>query len=225
MAKISKRRKQITADIESDKVYDLPEAIRKVQASATAKFDESVEIAVSLGIDTRQSDQQVRGATVLPHGSGKTERVIVFAKGDKATEAEQAGADIVGAEDLMEKIQGGWLEFDRCLATPDMMAIVGRLGKILGPRNLMPNPKLGTVTMDIGNAVRDVKGGSVMYRAEKAGIAHVLVGKASFSEKALEENILSVLEALAQAKPSSSKGQYIKRKSISSTMGIGVRFG
>jgi large subunit ribosomal protein L1 len=223
MAKVSKRMRACREGYEEEKLYSLEEAVSLVKSSSKVKFDESVDMAAVLGVDTRQSDQQVRGSTVLPHGTGKTVRVAVFAKGDKAEEAEKAGADIVGAEDLVEAIQGGRLDFDRCLATPDMMALVGRLGKILGPRNMMPNPRLGTVTADIANAVANVKGGAVVYRAEKAGIVHVLVGKVSFSESALVENIRSILDALQAAKPSGVKGTYMKRLSISSTMGSGIK--
>lgn len=201
----------------------LEEAIKLVKQNATAKFDETIELVVSLGIDTKQSDQQVRGMHVLPHGTGKSVRVAVFAKGPKAEEAKKAGADVVGAEDLMEKVQKGEIDFERCIATPDMMPVVGRLGQILGPRGLMPNPKLGTVTMDVATAVNNAKGGAVEFRAEKAGIVHVGVGKASFTDAKLAENIRSLYDALLKAKPQSSKGVYIKKASLSSTMGVGVR--
>lgn len=223
MKKLSKRAKAHRQSYDIDALFSLSDAVKLVKKGANAKFDESVDLVAVLGIDTRQSDQQVRGSTVLPNGTGKTVRVVVFARGDKASEAEAAGADIVGAEELMEKIQGGWLDFDRCLATPDMMAIVGRLGRVLGPRNLMPNPRLGTVTVDIGKAVADAKGGAVMYRAEKAGIVHVLVGKASFSEEKLIENIKSVISSIQVARPSVTKGPYLKSMSLSSTMGSSVR--
>ncbi|MEM7239280.1 MAG: 50S ribosomal protein L1, partial [Pseudomonadota bacterium] len=201
---------------------ELSEAVTLVKSNATAKFDETVEIAMNLGVDPRHADQMVRGAVTLPNGTGKTVRVAVFARGPKAEEAQKAGADIVGAEDLMETIQGGKIEFDKCIATPDMMPIVGRLGKILGPRNLMPNPKVGTVTMDVTQAVEDAKGGQVTFRVEKAGVIHVGVGKASFDADKLTENVRALIDAVQKAKPAGAKGTYVKKVSLSSTMGPGV---
>ncbi len=194
-----------------------------IKTKASAKFDETVELSLNLGVDPRHSDQMVRGVVQLPNGTGKTVRVAVFAKGDKAEEATAAGADLVGADDLAEQIQKGVIEFDRCIATPDMMPVVGRLGKILGPRGLMPNPKLGTVTPDVTTAVQAAKGGQVEYRVEKAGIIHAGVGKASFSDDALKENVKTIVGAVLQAKPSGAKGQYLKRVALSSTMGPGIR--
>jgi large subunit ribosomal protein L1 len=202
---------------------ELDRAIEVAKSSATAKFDETMELAVRLGVDPKHADQMVRGTVVLPHGTGKQSRVLVFAKGEKEKEARDAGADVVGAEDLVEKIQGGWLEFDRAIATPDVMGLVGRLGKVLGPRGLMPNPKTGTVTFEIGKAVREFKGGKIEFRVEKAGIIHVPFGKASFGVGQLGENARSILEALLRAKPASSKGRYLKGITVSSTMGPGVR--
>jgi large subunit ribosomal protein L1 len=200
----------------------LGEAIALAKTNATAKFDETLDLAVRLGVDPKHADQMVRGTVVLPHGTGKSVRVLVFAKGEKEREAREAGADHVGAEDLVERIQGGWLEFDRAIATPDVMGLVGRLGKVLGPRGLMPNPKTGTVTFDIDKAVREFKGGKIEFRVEKAGIIHVPFGKASFSVERLQENAMAILEALLRAKPASSKGRYLKGVSVSSTMGPGV---
>ena len=223
MAKIGKRLKALRSEFEGKENVQLQEAVSLVKkGAATSKFDETVEIAMNLGIDPRHADQMVRGTVNLPNGTGKTVRVAVFARGAKADEASAAGADIVGAEDLMETIQGGTIEFDRCIATPDMMPIVGRLGKILGPRNLMPNPKVGTVTMDVGQAVQDAKGGQVTFRAEKAGIVHGVIGKASFDEAKLVENALAFVDAVSKAKPSGAKGTYMKKVSLSSTMGPGV---
>ena len=202
---------------------DLAKAIEVVKASAAAKFDETMEMAIRLGVDPKHADQMVRGTVVLPHGTGRRVRVLVFAKGEKEKEAREAGADHVGAEDLVEKIQGGWLDFERAIATPDVMGLVGRLGKILGPRGLMPNPKTGSVTFDVAKAVREFKGGKIEFRVEKAGIVHVPFGKASFSPQQLTENALAILEAILRAKPASSKGRYLKGISISSTMGPGVR--
>jgi large subunit ribosomal protein L1 len=202
---------------------DLSQAIEMAKASATAKFDETMEMAVRLGVDPKHAEQMVRGTVVLPHGTGKQVRLLVFAKGEKEKEAREAGADYVGAEDLVEKIQGGWLDFERAIATPDVMGLVGRLGKILGPRGLMPNPKTGTVTFDVGKAVREFKGGKIEFRVEKAGIIHVPFGKASFLPQHLAENAMAILEALVRAKPASSKGRYLKGITISSTMGPGVR--
>jgi len=198
------------------------EAVALVKSNALAKFDETIEIAVNLGVDPRHADQMVRGTVNLPNGTGKTVRVAVFARGDKADEAKAAGADIVGAEDLMEIVQSGKIDFDRCIATPDMMPVVGRLGKVLGPRNLMPNPKVGTVTMDVTEAVTAAKGGQVQFKAEKAGVVHAGIGKASFDAKKLEENVLAFIDAVQKAKPSGAKGAYMKSVALSSTMGPGV---
>lgn len=224
MAHVGKRLKKVYEVLDSQKAYTLEEAVKIVKSNATAKFDETIEIAVNLNIDPRKADQNLRGVVQLPHGTGKTYRVAVFAKGPKAQEAQEAGADIIGAEDLAEKIQAGDIQFDRCIATPDMMGVVGRVGRILGPRGLMPNPKLNTVTMDVANAVKAVKGGQVEYRAEKAGIVHSGVGKASFSEQALVENITAYMDALQKAKPTGVKGTYIKSLSLGSTMGPSVKF-
>ena len=205
------------------KIWSLADAVKFIKQNATAKFDETIELALNLGIDTKQSDQNVRGMCALPNGTGKAIRVAVFAKGPKAEEAKKAGADLVGDEDLAAKIQKGEMDFDRCIATPDMMPLVGRLGQVLGPKGLMPNPKLGTVTMDVAGAVKGAKGGSVEFRAEKAGIVHVGVGKASFDDKKLIENIRALYEAVMKAKPSGTKGNYMKKASLSSTMGPGVK--
>ena len=209
--------------IERERLYPLPDAIKLVKQSAKAKFDETIEVAINLGVDPRHADQMVRGVVSLPNGTGRTQRVAVFAKGDKAEEAKKAGADIVGAEDLVAKVQEGQLDFDKCIATPDMMGLVGRLGKILGPRGLMPNPRVGTVTMDVTKAIKDAKGGAVEFRVEKAGIVQAGVGKASFSESQLAENIRALIDSVAKAKPAGAKGTYMKRVAISSTMGPGVR--
>ena len=217
--------KRITAAraaFEGKENLKVADAIALVKSNASAKFDETVEIALNLGVDPRHADQMVRGTVNLPNGTGKTVRVAVFARGDKADEAKAAGADIVGAEDLMEIVQGGKIEFERCIATPDMMPIVGRLGKVLGPRNLMPNPKIGTVTMDVAEAVKAAKGGQVQFKVEKAGVIHAGIGKASFDAKALEENLLAFVDAVQKAKPTGAKGAYMKKVSISSTMGPGV---
>ena len=222
MAKIGKRSRAAREAVAGKENLALAEAVTLVKANATAKFDETVEIAMNLGVDPRHADQMVRGVVSLPNGTGKTVRVAVFARGAKADEAREAGADVVGAEDLMETVQGGTIEFDRCIATPDMMPIVGRLGKVLGPRNLMPNPKVGTVTMDVAQAVRDAKGGQVQFRVEKAGVIHGPVGKASFGEDALRENVLAFVDAVSKAKPSGAKGSYLKKVSLTSTMGPSV---
>ena len=221
MAKAPKRIQAWTGD--RDKSYAVGEAIALVKSNAKAKFDETVEIAVNLGVDPRHADQQVRGVVNLPSGTGRTVRVAVFAKDAKADEATAAGADVVGADDLVARVQGGFMDFDRVIATPDMMALVGRLGKVLGPRGLMPNPKVGTVTPNIAQAVKDAKGGAVEFRTEKTGIIQAGVGKASFDEKALEANIRAFVDALNKARPSGAKGAYIKKISLSSTMGPGVR--
>ena len=209
--------------IEREKLYPLAEAVKLVKQNAKAKFDETVEVAINLGVDPRHADQMVRGVVSLPNGTGRSQRVAVFAKGDKAEEAKKAGADIVGAEDLVAKVQEGNIDFDKCIATPDMMGLVGRLGKVLGPRGLMPNPRVGTVTMDVTKAIKDAKGGAVEFRVEKAGIVQAGVGKASFSETQLQENIRALVDSVARAKPSGAKGTYMKRVAISSTMGPGVR--
>ena len=222
MAKIGKRTKAARAQVEGKANVTVEEAVSLIKSNANAKFDETVEIAMVLGVDPRHADQMVRGTVTLPNGTGKTVRVAVFARGDKADEAKAAGADVVGAEDLMEQIQGGNINFDRCIATPDMMGIVGRLGKILGPRNLMPNPRVGTVTPDVAQAVKDAKGGQVQFKAEKAGVVHAGVGKASFDAKALEENVKAFVDAVSKAKPSGAKGTYMKKVSLTSTMGPGV---
>ena len=222
MAKLTKRQKALSA-VDRDRFYGVDEALKLVKSNATAKFDETVEIALNLGVDPRHADQMVRGVVNLPRGTGKTVRVAVFAKGAKADEAKAAGADVVGAEDLMESVQGGQIDFDRVIATPDMMGVVGRLGKVLGPKGLMPNPKLGTVTMDVAKAVTDAKSGQVEFRVEKAGIVHAGVGKASFTEEQLTANVRALIEALNRAKPSGAKGTYIKKISLSSTMGPGIK--
>jgi large subunit ribosomal protein L1 len=223
MAKTSKRLKGAMEKVDRNREYAVEEAVKVIKECASAKFDETIEISMNLNIDPRHADQQVRGVVQLPHGTGKTVRVAVFARGDKAAEAQAAGADIVGAEDLAEKIQAGEMNFDRCIATPDMMAIVGRLGKVLGPRGLMPNPKLGTVTPDVATAVKGAKGGEVTFRAEKAGIVHAGIGKASFSEANLTENVRAFVDAISRAKPSGAKGTYIKKVSVASTMSPGVK--
>ena len=223
MANISKRFKKVTEGIDTAKLYTLDEAVKLIKSRASAKFDETIEIAVNLGVDPRHADQMVRGVVALPNGTGRALRVAVFAKGPKAEEAKKAGADLVGAEDLAEQVQKGEINFDRCIATPDMMGVVGRLGKVLGPRGLMPNPKVGTVTMDVTNAIKDAKGGAVEFRVEKAGIVQAGVGKASFDEGALVQNIKSFVDGVMKAKPSGAKGTYLKRISLSSTMGPGVK--
>ena len=223
MAKLAKRVQKIREGIDPTKLVALSEAITLVKARAIAKFDETIEVAMNLGVDPRHADQMVRGVVNLPNGTGRTVRVAVFARGAKADEAKAAGADIVGAEDLVEIVQGGKIDFDRCIATPDMMPLVGRLGKVLGPRGMMPNPKVGTVTMDVAGAVKASKGGAVEFRVEKAGIVHAGIGKASFDAAALEENIRAFADAVIKAKPAGAKGNYVKRVAISSTMGPGVK--
>ncbi|WP_368184954.1 50S ribosomal protein L1 [Aestuariibius sp. HNIBRBA575] len=222
MAKLGKRTRAAREAFAGKVDVTVAEAVELLKTGATAKFDETIEIALCLGVDPRHADQMVRGTVSLPNGTGKSVRVAVFARGDKADEAKAAGADIVGAEDLMEAIQGGKIDFDRCIATPDMMPIVGRLGKILGPRNLMPNPKIGTVTPDVKTAVEAAKGGEVQFKAEKAGVVHAGIGKASFDAKALEENILAFVNAVQKAKPTGAKGAYMQKVAVSSTMGPGV---
>jgi len=218
-----KRTYEIRQGIDRSQSYEVGEAIGLVKSRAKAKFDETIEIALNLGVDPRQNDQMVRGVCQLPNGTGRTVRVAVFARGGKADEAKEAGADIVGAEDLMEEIQKGQINFDRCIATPDMMGVVGRLGKILGPRGLMPNPRVGTVTMDVAEAVKNAKGGAVEFRTEKGGIIHAGVGKVSFDDTALAENIKAFVDAVIKAKPTGAKGTYLKKVALSSTMGPGVR--
>ncbi len=223
MAKLGKRLTSAYKTVDNLKAYDLDEAIAVLKAAPKAKFDETVEIVMGLNVDPRQADQMIRGVVGLPNGTGKTVRVAVFAKGPKAEEAKKAGADVVGAEDLMETVMAGKIEFDRCIATPDMMGVVGRLGKVLGPRGLMPNPKLGTVTMDVANAVKAVKAGQVEYRVEAAGQIHAGVGKISFTEAQIKENILTFAQAVLKAKPASVKGTYLKRVALSTTQGVGVK--
>ncbi|TPG56182.1 50S ribosomal protein L1 [Sphingomonas glacialis] len=221
MAFVSKKQKAITIDRE--KLHGVDEAIALAKSGATSKFDETIEVALNLGVDPRHADQMVRGVVTLPKGTGKTVRVGVFAKGAKADEARAAGADVVGAEDLMELVQGGTIDFDRCIATPDMMGIVGRLGKILGPKGLMPNPKLGTVTMNVAAAVEAAKGGQIEYRVEKAGIIHSGIGKASFPAEDLRANFDALVDAIVKAKPTGAKGKYVKKVAVSSTMGAGIK--
>lgn len=223
MAKLSKRLVALRAKIDRSKSYPVPEALALIKETATAKFDESVDVAVNLGIDARKSDQVVRGSVVLPAGTGKTVRVAVFAQGDKAEAAKAAGADVVGFDDLAAQIKGGEINFDVCIATPDAMRVVGQLGQILGPRGLMPNPKVGTVTMDVANAVKNAKAGQVQYRTDKGGIVSVTIGRASFTVDALQENLKALVDALVKAKPASSKGVYLRKLTVSSTMGGGVR--
>ena len=219
----TKKQKTMAAAVDREKLYAVDEAIGLARTNATAKFDETIEVALNLGVDPRHADQMVRGVVTLPKGTGKTVRVGVFAKGAKADEARAAGADVVGAEDLLETVQGGTIEFDRCIATPDLMGIVGRLGKVLGPKGLMPNPKLGTVTMNVAQAVKDAKGGQVEYRVEKAGIIHSGIGKASFPAEDLRANFDALVGAVVRAKPTGAKGKYVRKIAVSSTMGPGIR--
>jgi large subunit ribosomal protein L1 len=223
MAKPGKRTRKISDGIDRNKLYPLSDAVQMVKERAVAKFDETIELAINLGVDPRHADQMVRGVVSLPNGTGRSVRVAVFARGDRAEEAKKAGADVVGAEELVETVQKGEINFDRCIATPDMMALVGRLGKVLGPRGLMPNPKVGTVTNDVTQAVKDAKGGAVEFRVEKAGILHAGVGKASFTAEALTENVRAFADAVNKAKPSGAKGTYLKRIALASTQGPGVR--
>ena len=223
MAHIAKKYKAAAAKVDREKHYKLDEALQLLKQTATKKFDESVDAAINLGVDPKHADQVVRGAVVLPHGMGKAVRLAVFAKGDKARDAQEAGADIVGAEDLAEKIQGGFMDFDKVLATPDMMGVVGRLGKVLGPRGLMPNPKVGTVSMDIARAVKEQKAGKVEFRVEKAGIVHVPFGKASFEPEKLKANFNAIIEIIFKAKPQTAKGVYVKNVTVSCTMGPGIK--
>lgn len=221
--KLGKRYSASLQTFDRHEVYDVKEAMELVIKTATAKFDETIEAHICLGVDPRHADQNVRGTVVLPHGTGRSVRVAVFAKGDKAKEAEESGADIVGAEDLAEKIQGGWLDFDIAVATPDMMGVVGRLGRVLGPKGLMPNPKSGTVTFDIAKAIKDIKAGKVEFRVDKQAIVHVPIGKASFGPEKLEENFLALMSAIIKAKPAAAKGNYLRKIALASTMGPGVR--
>ena len=223
MTKPGKRFSSALANVDRDKSYAVAEAVKIVKGNAKAKFDETIELAINLGVDPRHADQMVRGVCALPNGTGRSARVAVFAKGPKAEEAKKAGADVVGAEDLAEKVQAGEIDFEKVIATPDMMAVVGRLGKILGPKGMMPNPKVGTVTMDVAKAIQDSKGGAVEFRVEKAGVVHAGVGKASFTEQAIEENVRAFLDAIQKAKPSGAKGTYVKKVALSSTMGPGVK--
>lgn len=224
MAHLSKRIKNLKKDLDLNKIYSLKEAIELVKNSANAKFDETIDISIMLGIDGSKQDQAVRNVVNLPNGTGKTYRVAVFAKDQKAEEAKNAGAEVVGGEELVQMIQKGDMPFDRCIATPDMMALVGRVGKILGPKGLMPNPKLGTVTMDLTTAIKNIKGGQIEYRSEKNGIIHAGIGKASFSNDAIAENVKALIDAVVKSKPVGAKGNYLKKMTLSSTMGIGVTF-
>jgi large subunit ribosomal protein L1 len=221
--KLTKKAQVLAKAVDSEKLYGVEDAIKLAKANATAKFDETIEVALNLGVDPRHADQMVRGVVTLPKGTGKTVRVGVFARGAKADEATAAGADVVGAEDLLEIVQGGKIEFDRCIATPDMMGLVGRLGKVLGPKGLMPNPKLGTVTMNVGEAVKAAKGGQVEFRVEKAGIIHSGIGKASFPAEDLRANFDAFVDAIVKAKPAGAKGKYLKKVAVSSTMGAGIK--
>lgn len=223
MAKAGKRTRELRTRVERETYYPASDAVALVKECANAKFDETVEVAMNLGVDPRHADQMVRGAVVMPNGTGQTIRVVVFARGDKAKEAEEAGADHVGAEELAEKIEGGWLDFDATVATPDMMGVVGRLGRVLGPRGLMPNPKVGTVTFDVGKAVSEMKAGRVEFRVEKAGVVHAAIGKASFGAEAIEENLRALVATIMRLRPASAKGIYLRKVTISSTMGPGVK--
>jgi large subunit ribosomal protein L1 len=223
MAHVSKRLKAMREGVDREKLYPLGEAVKVVKSRAKAKFDETVEVAMNLGVDPKHADQMVRGVCNLPNGSGRTLRVAVFARGPKAEEAKAAGADVVGAEDLVEQVQGGTINFDRCIATPDLMGLVGRLGKVLGPRGLMPNPRVGTVTMDVTSGVKAAKGGAVEFRVEKAGIVQAGVGKASFTDEQLVQNVRAFVDAVVKAKPSGAKGNYVNRISLSSSQGVGVK--
>lgn len=223
MPKFGKKYTEAAKLIEANKLYEVSEALELVKKTASAKFDETVEVAVKLGVDPKHADQQVRGAVVLPFGTGKTKRVLVFAKGEKAKEAEAAGADLVGAEDMVEKIQGGWTDFDVVVATPDMMGMVGRLGKILGPKGLMPNPKVGTVTLDVSRAVNEIKAGKIEYRTDKAGNIHAPIGKVSFDVEKLSQNFSTLIDTLNKVKPAAAKGQYMRSVTLSTTMGPGVK--
>lgn len=217
-----KKHRDSLSKVDRNRRYPLDEAIKALKSASHAKFDETVEVSMNLGVDPRHADQMVRGAVVLPHGTGRTVRVAVFAKGEKAKEAEEAGADVVGADDLAQKIQEGWLEFDKAIATPDMMGVVGRLGRILGPRGLMPNPKVGTVTMDLSKAVNEAKAGKIEFRVEKAGIIHAPVGKMSFDDDKIRDNVMTLLETIMKVKPAAAKGTYLQKAAISSTMGPGI---
>ncbi len=223
MAKHGKKYLEVSKLIEIDKSYDPEEALEILKKTGTAKFDETVEVAFRLGVDPKHADQQLRGAVTLPHGTGKTKRVLVFAKGEKIKEAEAAGADHVGSEELVQKIQGGWFDFDVAVATPDMMGVVGRLGKVLGPKGLMPNPKVGTVTLDVAQAVQEIKAGKIEYRTDKAGNVHLPVGKMSFDADKLADNYFTLLDTIVKAKPAASKGQYIRNITLSTTMGPGIK--
>ncbi len=223
MARDGKRMRESSSKLDRERHYAAPEAVKLLKGAAKTKFDETVEVAINLGVDPRHADQMVRGVVNLPNGTGKSIRVAVFAKDDKADEAKAAGADVVGGDDLAQQIQGGKIDFDRCIATPDMMAVVGKLGKILGPRGLMPNPKVGTVTQDVAQAVQDAKGGQVEFRVEKAGLIHAGIGKASFSETQILENLTAFVDAIVRAKPSGAKGIYLRKIAVSSTMGPGVK--
>jgi large subunit ribosomal protein L1 len=223
LAKLSKNRTKLTTEVDTSRKYTVEEACAVVKKAKFAKFDETIDIAVRLGVNPRHADQMVRGALVLPHGTGQTVRVLVFAKGDKEREAREAGADFAGSDDMVAKVSEGFLDFDRVIATPDMMGAVGKLGRVLGPRGLMPNPKVGTVTFDVGNAVREAKGGKIEYRTEKAGIVHARIGKSSFEESALAENAKALIGALIQKKPSTAKGTYLRSITVSSTMGPGLK--
>ena len=223
MAKLSKKYQEASKLVEENKLYDLAEAIELVRKTSVTKFDSTVEVAIKLGVDPKYADQQVRGAVVLPHGTGKSKTVLVFAKGDKVKEAEAAGADFVGSEELVAKIQAGWSDFDVAVATPDMMGLVGRLGKVLGPKGLMPNPKVGTVTLDVTRAINEIKAGKIEYRTDKAGNIHAPVGKVSFDESKLLENVQTLIETLIKVKPSGAKGQYVRTITLSTTMGPGVK--